>query len=132
MKIYSVYEYGDTYEDKYEHILGSFISEEKALEFKQNLEKERQVLEASVEKCRKCQDNYYWIDESKQNIEQLIDFFSREYDCASFEIIKYKDCYNMLCKNKVEEDYFLDEFGGYNISSIEINDADDYIITRKG
>lgn len=132
MKIYSVYEYGGQWEDKYERILGSFISEEKALEFKRKLEKERQIEEVDVKKCRKCQENYDWIDESKQNIEQLIDFFSQEYDCASFEIIEYEDCCNMICKNRTEEDYFFDEFGGYNISSIEINDADNYIITRKG
>lgn len=71
MKIYSVYEYGGKYEDRYECIMGSFISEEKALEFKQKLEEK-------------------------------------------------------------QDDYFFDEFSGYDISSIEINDADDYDIVRRG
>lgn len=132
MKTYNVYEYGGEYEGRYEYILGSFISEEKALKFKQKLEEERQIEEINVKKCRKCQDYHDSIDESRQNIEQLIDFFSKEYDCASFDVVEYEDYCNMICNNKAKIDYFFDESGGYSIDSIEITDADDYIVVRKG
>jgi len=131
MKIYSVYEYGGEWEDKYERILGNFISEEKALEFEQKLEKKRQLEKISAKKCEECQNGYERIKESKQNIEQLIDFFTQEHDCASFEIIEYEDCCEMMCKNRTEYDYSFDEFVGHDINEIEIDDANDYILVRK-
>ena len=54
MKIYQIHEYGGEWEDRYDYILGSYLSKEKAITEKERLEKE----EEQVRKCQKCYRQY--------------------------------------------------------------------------
>ena len=128
MKIYSVCEYGGQWEGSYEYVLGSFISEEKASQFKERLEKEKEVEKIKAEKCDECCDVYYDLYDSEDVVKNTISLLKQSCGFAKFEIIKDKKFYTR-CRNKVKIDY---DFIGYSISETEINDADDYIITRKG
>ena len=50
MKIYQIHEYGGEWEDRYDYIVGSYLSQEKAIVEKERLEKE----EVEAEKCDSC------------------------------------------------------------------------------
>ena len=50
MKIYQIHEYGGEWEDAYDYIVASYLSEDKALAEKERLEKEN----AEMIKCNDC------------------------------------------------------------------------------
>ena len=54
MKIYQIHEYGGFWEDRFDDIVGSYLSEEKALAEKERLEKEEGSYIKQMEKCSKC------------------------------------------------------------------------------
>lgn len=54
MKSYQIHEYGGEWEDKYDDIVGSYLSEEKAIAEKERLEKEQEDFIKQAEKCYEC------------------------------------------------------------------------------
>lgn len=54
MKIYQIHECGGEWEDKFDFIVGSYISPEKAIAEKERLEQEDKKFNLQVEKCSKC------------------------------------------------------------------------------
>lgn len=54
MKIYQIHECGGEWEDRYDYIVASYLSEEKAIVEKERLEKEQEDFIKQTEKCSKC------------------------------------------------------------------------------
>lgn len=54
MKIYQIHCYGGEWEDKYDYIVGSYLSLEKSITEKERLEKEQEDIIRQLEKCSEC------------------------------------------------------------------------------
>ncbi len=54
MKIYQIHEYGGEWEDKFDYIVGSYLSEERAIAEKMKLETNEENYIKRAEKCSKC------------------------------------------------------------------------------
>lgn len=54
MKIYQIHEYGGYWEDRFDCIVSSYLSEEKAIIEKERLEKEQEDFIKQSEKCYEC------------------------------------------------------------------------------
>lgn len=54
MKIYQIHEYGGEWGDKYDFIVASYLSKEKAIAEKERLKKEQEDFIKQVEKCYEC------------------------------------------------------------------------------
>lgn len=62
MKIYQIHEYGGQWEDRYDYIVASYLSEEKAIKEKERLE----IEEEGLMKCSSC-PLYFCEDDCDNN-----------------------------------------------------------------
>ena len=79
MKIYQIHEYGGEWEDSYDYIVSSYLSEEKAIAEKERLENE--VLELS--KCNTC-ILYFCPDDCSMKCDSK--------ECKDYAIAEAKKC----------------------------------------
>ena len=109
MKIYQIHEYGGEWEDAYDCIVASYISEEKAIAEKERLEQENEVFI----KCKSC-PLYYCQDECDNDCEKCNEnkvAYTKSY-CD-----RYKGHPNdsETCMN-----YYYGEIGWYKIEEVEV------------
>lgn len=110
MKIYQIHQYGGAYEDAYDYIVGSYLSQDKAIVEKERFEKEEKI----KRKCNSC-PLYICDDECNGDCGNSIDCIKHSVKNAK----KYCDSYassssdNSGCKNYCgngeESDFRIDE-----------------------
>lgn len=105
MKIYQIHEYGGEWEDKYDYIVGSYLSEKKAIIKKEQLEKEEKIRQ----KCNSC-PLYYCQEECDNNCDGCLDRSIQKIKtyCNKYEPFNKKEG-SMKCINfthNYEESYF--------------------------
>jgi hypothetical protein len=111
MKIYQIHEWGGEWEDRYDYIVGSYLSEEKAIVEKERLEK----AEAESEKCDNCplffcepdcdkdckKCNEYSIDKAKKYCDEYEPVDESNYD---------------MCMNRKSQIYY----SNFSIEEVEV------------
>ena len=118
MKIYQIHETGGCWEDYYDYIVASYLSEEKALEEKERLEKEEELRR----KCKSC-PLYFCEDECDLDCEKVM---KKRAENAK----AYCDRYETFDKDKhdLEEyddserciNYYYGEDSYYKIEEVEV------------
>lgn len=73
MKIYQIHEYGGEWEDKFDYIVGSYLSEERAIAEKMKLETNEENYIKRAEKCSKCPLYAYSKEYSTYNLHLYCD-----------------------------------------------------------
>lgn len=99
MKIYQLHKYGGAWEDAYDHIIGSYVSKERAKEMMATFVHESRVRN---EESRHCMDCPSW-EQREDNIEQIAqkcsdycERFCREDDGGGgFECSNWQSYYEM-------------------------------------
>ena len=92
MIIYQLHEYGGEWEDKYDYIIGSYLSKARAEEEKTKKEQAEALNQRHSKKCSNCPiDNYYFDD-----VEAVIEACAKY--CDQFDRVdnEYADVY---CRN---------------------------------
>lgn len=113
MKIYQVHEYGGFWEDRFDYIVGSYLSEEKAFAEKERLEKEEENYIKQMEKCSECP-----LYNRNKNINDVVKY------CDNYEPFEEgvhdPDEYDEsdLCVNYSEKHYWEDSC--YRIEEVEV------------
>lgn len=114
MKIYQIHEYGGEWEDKYDCIVGSYLSKEKVMKEHMRLEKEQEDFIKQAKKCSKCP----LYDRSK-NINDVGKY------CDDYEVFEegvhdpYEYDESDLCVNHVyDSSYWNDTY--YRVEEIEV------------
>lgn len=97
MKIYQIHEYGGEWEDRYDYIVGSYISHDKAIAEKERLEKEEEI----KRKCKSCP--LYFCDLDCD--EDCDECYKHQVNKAK----KYCDRYEPFDKNKHNTDDYDEE-----------------------
>ena len=95
MTIYQLHEFGGAWEDKYDYIVGSYLSKAKAEEEKAKKERAEELSQQQSEKCGACPLCNYYCDDVEvvaAACTKYCDQFSRN-DCNG-EI----DCKNYHCQ----------------------------------
>lgn len=112
MKIYQIHEYGGEWEDKYDCIVASYLSEERAIAEKERLEKENEEFIKQLEKCCEC-PLYNRFRYDIGNNDDIIKY------CNNYEPFKegihnpdeYDDdlCINRICSSFYDNAYYCIE-----------------------
>ena len=98
MKIYQIHKYGGHWEDRYDYIVGSYLSEAKAIKEKEQLEQEEKI----KRKCNSC-PLYFCEDDCIGDCEDCEECNNYRIDKAK----KYCDRYESFDKNKHNpEEYY--------------------------
>lgn len=111
MKIYQIHEYGGEWEDKFDCIVSSYLSKEKAIAEKERLEKKEEDFIKQVEKCSKCP-----LYNRSRNINDVGKYC---YDYEPFEegVHDPNEYESELCVNYV---YYYSSDSFYRIEEVEV------------
>lgn len=104
-KIYQIHEYGGEWEDAFDYIIESYLSEEKAYIRKLELETEEEYVRELSKKCHSC-----WLHRYTEK-----DFNIEEY-CDKYEPEKDEDDDEVYCVNEA----FNYEYRYYKIAEVEV------------
>jgi len=131
MKVYQVVELGGEYEDKYEIIIGTFFNKDKAESLIDKLNK--RLENVNNKNCYYCKANDY-VSTNMENAEKVLNEVRRfcNIGVLSIDTEKYEDETTEYWVECEVNSYFTSDIRGYVIVENEIDDCDDYIITRKG
>ena len=107
MKIYQIHRYGGEWEDSYDYIISSYLSEEKAKTEMEQLEKEEKELQELRDRCQNCP--LLRFNKEDININEYCDRFEWGYDedyeedCCLNEYWTHYDSYYKLEEVEVIE-----------------------------
>lgn len=82
-KVYQIHEYGGEWEDAFDYIVGSYLSEEKAITEKKNLEAEEDNLYNLYQKCCACP--LYLPDKMKEYCDKYEPFDKDKHSLDEFD-----------------------------------------------
>ena len=90
MKIYQLHEYGGEWEDRYDHIIGSYLKKERAQEEKWKAQLKEKLLIEHSERCEDCpfigESTYNFIENRYSDYCSKMDLEETEcgYDCKNY------------------------------------------------
>lgn len=91
-KIYQIHEYGGEWEDSYDYIRASYLSEEKAIAEKERMEIEEESIRELSKKCHGCP--LYWHPKGDTSIEEYCDKYEPEKDEDDDEVYCVNEAWN--------------------------------------
>ena len=91
MTIYQLHEYGGEWEDKYDYIIGSYLSKARAEEEKTKKEQAEAINQQQSKKCANCPLGNYYFDDKDAVAEACAKY------CDQFSRNDYNDV--MECRN---------------------------------
>ena len=128
MKIYQVIRSGGQWEDAYEYVVGTFLKEKNAIQYKEELKTSQEIEEANLshnlEICGKCMDDNFedilsieQFEIAKAEISKRCPY-TKELGCV--EEVLYVDCdhYTDLSNSQYDEDMRCN----YSIRSYKVDD----------
>ena len=109
MKIYQVHGYGGEWEDSYDYIIGSYLSEKRAYEEMNEFIEEEEYLRELHEKCIHCPLFVHNEEFSKEDVGRYCDKYE-PFDKSKHNIDNYDDdlCVN-LNWNHEDSYYYIEE-----------------------
>lgn len=113
MKIYQIHEYGGEWEDKFDWIVSSYLSEEKAIAEMKCLEVDEKNIRESYDRCRRCPLYVYSKYWSEDDIEMYCDRYE-PFDQNKHNPDEYGD--DEKCVNV----YWCHEDSYYRIEEVEV------------
>lgn len=114
MKIYQIHEYGGHWEDRFDCIISSYISEEKAIAEKEKLEKEQEDFIKQSEKCSECP--LYNRNKNITDVKKYCNDYE-PFDVGLYDADEYDE--SDLCVNYVRYCSYWD-YSFYRIEEVEV------------
>ena len=111
-KIYQIHERGGTYEDRFDHIVGSYLHKEKAERELKQFNDALNERYARYQKCSNCSAQFGCSVDEIDEIRESCDHFSTENDESLI----------VFCKNAV---YSYDENARYEIEEVDVDEEEE-------
>lgn len=129
MKIYQVYEYGGEYECRYDYIIKSFMSKEKAEEFMKECEAAEEEMIKLRDKCYGCIcyhrdfEKFNNFNELINDIKNYCDKFELDDEDAKEEGIDITESKNfdyIECQNSLLYEWF--DYPSFEVEEVEVEE----------
>lgn len=91
-KIYQIHEYGGEWEDSFDYIRSSYLSEEKAIAEMERMKIEEESIRELSKKCHRCP--LHWHPKGDASIEEYCDKYEPEKDEDDDEVYCVNEAWN--------------------------------------